>query len=168
MDVTSDLPGVSRMLEPYAVEKASHLLKTLAIGLLKQEENTQEQHPLPVTLLDPYLRQGWEELCYLCFRQGTLPPRTLPEFVRLLHQSCVEWPVVGENYATHGYSQALLSNGSATPLCVQLGEPFIHSYNPRLELDDENFRRLYEICLRRGDAEQYTKARTFINRHPVL
>lgn len=156
------------MSESTTTEIAAHLLKIIAIGLIKEEENGQSRRPQPITLLNQHLRHGWEELCYRFFREGVLPPRTLPAFIKLLHQPVSDWPVLGELYAQLGDHEPLLFNGSATPLCFKLAEPLLHTYNPRLELEDENFRRLYDLCARRGDDQQYTKVRTFINRQPTL
>ncbi len=149
-------------------EKADHLLKMIAIGLLKQEDATQSGQSQPVTLLNQHLRQGWEEYCYICFHQGELPPCTLPEFIRMLHKPVTEWFVAGNIYDTLGYNESLLSGGYTTSFCAHLGEPFLHSYNPRLELEDENFRRLHNACVEQGLTEEYTKSRAFIIRHPVL
>ena len=149
-------------------EGAKQLLAMLCIGLLKQEQNAQGDLVQPVTHLNQYLRHGWEKLCYLCFSQGELPPQTLPAFVRLLHTSVAEWPVIGTTLGLLGYHDPLMVMGQATPFCVQQGEPFVHSYNPRLELEDQYFRRLRDVCLHYGYAEQYTRARTFINRHSII
>jgi hypothetical protein len=149
-------------------QKEIDALNMLAIGVLQQEKAVHEGNAVTVTLLNEHLQRGWEQLCFLCFGAGQTPPLTLPELVRWLHMPVAEWAVMGEMLAQQGYSLPLLENGQASELCIQLAEPFVNTYNPRLELEDTFFRALHETCGRIGDPEQYTNARTFINRNSML
>lgn len=136
-----------------------HFLKLIAIGLLQQEKIVQEGKAQPITLLNEYIRQGWEQLCYHCFSIGKLPPQTLPEFVKWLHTPVNQWSIGVD------YELPLLEEGYPGALCVQLGEAYAHTFNPRLELEDEKFRQLYQCCRELNLPEDYTRAREFINRN---
>lgn len=149
-------------------EQPLKLLKTLAIGLSLQATESLREKPSSVILLNDYLRHGWEQLCYQCFQRGELPPLTLPEFVRWLHKPVAEWNGIGDSLRQQNVDGILLEDGSPTLWCDELGGNLAKESNPRLALDDENFRNLYAVCRELGDTVLYTAARTFIVQHPIL
>ncbi|MCC7452336.1 MAG: hypothetical protein IT324_33350 [Anaerolineae bacterium] len=146
-------------------QQAHHLLTLLSIGLLELEES--DTHDLVIPL-HPTIRQGWEELCFLCFQLGELPPRTLPELAAWLHRSPNEWTAIGQFFTGDEYKTPLLHGGSVSQLCIQLGDPYVGVFNVHLELEDALFKRIYDRCRQLGNAELYAQARLFLCRHPVI
>lgn len=153
---------------PQDLPGAKDILSNRAIGLFQQAGTSSEFGASPVTLLNEYLRRGWEQLCYICFYAGEMPPLTIPELVKWLHCPASSWPAIGPEISRQGQDYPLLAEGTATEFCARLAEPFINSYNPRLELEDAYFRALYEACLSIGLQARYTEARTFLHHNPVL
>lgn len=147
------------MLQNYQENAPLNFLKLLAIGLVQQDIAVQEGNDQPATLLNPQIRRGWEQLCYQCFSRGVLPPRTLPELVDWLHRPVDEWNGVGEHFRAAQFTEPLLEDGHPSELCRKLGSEYANIYNPRLELQDDNFRQLLEACRKLQDAEQYTQDR---------
>lgn len=154
------------MGEPDHVSLRS-VIETIAIGLLLQAEETNKQTSI-VLLLNDYLRHGWEQLCYLCYEAGTLPPQTLPDLVNWLHQPIERWTGIGSAFQTQGITGTLLNEGRPTHRCEELGGVLARDSNPRLALEDENFRRLHLACQSLGKPKLYSAARYFIGTHPVL
>jgi hypothetical protein len=142
-----------------------HCLTTLAIGLLQQQKNYGRGAESAI-LLNSYLKHGWDQLCYLAFVQGVLPPATLPELAAWLHQPSSQW--TGFEDLAPVYYDPLLADGFCTPLAQQLGGSFAGSYNPRLELEDAPFRHIYDHCQKSGVARDYAQVREFLNRNPVI
>ena len=152
----------------YAEVQPVTCLKTLAIGLILQSsEAVQSNSPLILPLND-HLRHGWEQLCYQCFQAGELPPRTLQELVHCLHQPVEHWQGFGQVFQQQKISGALLEDGQPTLFCKELGGRLAAESNPRLALEDDNFRRLYDACIALGDKALYSASRAFIVTHPIL
>jgi hypothetical protein len=148
---------------PQDLPDGRDILSNLAISLFQQGGASGRFGALPVTLLNAFFRRGWEQLCYVCFHAGEIPPLTIPELVRWLHRPAPSWPVIGSEISRQGHDHPLLVEGAASEFCACLAEPYLNSYNPRLELEDAYFRALYEACLSTGLPVQYTEARTFLH-----
>lgn len=146
--------------------EAYQLLQLMSVGLLQVQKSASKGAPL--IPLNATLKQAWEQLCFLCFQAGELPPRSLPELIDWLNRPVCTWAVIGDVLSAPEYQSPLLQNGDPSSLCIQLGSPAMDAYNPRLELEDEHFKRIYQLCKQRGDAGQYSKAREFICRNAIL
>lgn len=151
----------------FSKEQLLRVIETLSVGLIFQSAEV-KSGTASVLLPNDSLRHGWEQLCYLCFQTGELPPRTLPEFVRWLHQPVEQWNGIGVSFQTQNIWGVLLEYGQPTDWCRELGGALARQPNPRLVLEDENFQRLYTACRALGDEKLYTNARKFILTHPVL
>jgi hypothetical protein len=149
------------------------MLATLAVGLMRQEDHRQHGTSRPVTHLDEYLQQGWNQLYALCLGLDTKPPRHLPDLVDWLHLPLEKWPIPLPDARTP-LEGPLLSYGIPTELCRELDREMGGSINPERELADLPSKRILELCwsgqLSEGfdPEEQYTRWRTFISRNTVL
>lgn len=146
-------------------DSLKQLITRFAIGLLQQQDAKQEQ---PVTVLNSYLKHGWEMLCAMSYRLGLTPPQSLPELVQWLHAPVEQWPQIGHAFPSLTLSGPLLENGSPSALAYRLGEPFANTYNPRLEMEDKVFSEIVAECQRLYDRALYVQVREFLNRNPVL
>jgi hypothetical protein len=97
-----------------------------------------------------------------------MPPRTIPQLVDWLHQPIEAWDGIGERFKREEATRLLLVNGYPSELCVQLASRFVNTYDPHLELQDDNFRQFLEACRDIQDPEQYAEVRTFINLTPLV
>jgi hypothetical protein len=139
--------------------RLNEALTLIAVGLLQQQ-----LHRQPVTLLHPQIRRGWEILSSLCFEGGIMPPRTVPELVHWLHNPVGEW---GLEHGQH-IGQSLMENGEPAGLAYKLGEPFANTYNPRMEMQDAQFRQFFNHCKQNNDQQLYPRGREFLNRNSIL
>ncbi len=151
------------------VEIARDALLLLAIGLVEQEQALEHGKAESAVQLNPRLRQGWEKLSYLCFSRGILPPRTLPELVTWLRQPVKSWEGIGDLLDLNTYADALLLDDAyPSYLCEELGSDMAGMRYPRLELEDEHFRELQRVCQELHLATNYSAAREFLIRTPLL
>ncbi len=146
----------------------ARLLVFLSVGLLKQADAQVQDMPAPITLDHDDLQNGWEQYSYLCYSAGCTPPRTLPEFIRLLHVPLPEWPVIGDLCREAEFADPLLKSGRPTALCDRLGAPHLGSHVIDLELDDQYFRILHDACKQTSAPDQYSRAREFLVRNPAV
>ncbi len=151
------------------------MLSWLAVGLMRQEDARQHGKSRPVSHLDEYLQQGWNQLYALCLGLDIPGPRHLPDLVRWLHQPLEEWPGIGSLCSSHlKLEGALLSYGIPTETCRELDREMGGSINPERELADLPSKHILDMCwagqLSEGfdPAEQYTRWRTFVCRNKVL
>jgi hypothetical protein len=151
------------------------MLATLAVGLMRQEDHRLHGTGRPVTHLDEYLQQGWNQLYALCLELDIHGPRHLPELVRWLHLPLEEWPEIGPFISSRlKHEGSLLSYGIPTETCRELDHKMGGSINPERELADLPSKRILDMCwssrLSEGfdPEEQYTRWRTFISRNTVL
>jgi REase associating with pPIWI_RE/pPIWI_RE three-gene island domain Y len=151
------------------------MFSRLAVGLMRQEDARQHGRSRPVSHLDEYLQQGWNELYALCLISDIPGPRHLPELVEWLHKPLENWPVIGPHIASQlKHEGALLSYGMPTETCRELDREMGGSINPEREIADLPSKRILDLCwsgqLSDGfdPAEQYTRWRTFVNRKNVL
>lgn len=135
---------------PQDLPGAKDILSNLAVGLFQQGGASGRFGVLPVTLLNEFFRRGWEQLCYVCFHAGEIPPLTIPEFVKWLHRPVSSVPVIGPEISQLDQDHPLLVEGRASEFCARLAEPCINSHSPRLEREDTNFRALHGTCLNTG------------------
>ena len=149
------------------------MLATLAVGLMRQEDSRQHGTSRPVSHLDEYLQQGWNQLYALCLGLDRKPPRHLPDLVHWLHQPLEEWPIPLPSTRVP-LEGALLSYGIPTETCRELDREMGGSIHPERELADLTTKRILDLCwsgqLNEGfdPADQYTRWRTFVCRHKVL
>jgi hypothetical protein len=150
-------------------EIAREALSLLAIGLIEQEHAIEQGKPESAVMLNPRIRQGWEKLSYVCCSRGKLPPRTFPELVLWLRQPVKSWEGIGDLFDLDEDADApLLDNAYPSYLCEELGADKAGAYHTRMELEDENFRKLKWACHELNLAEDYSAAREFLIRTPVL
>jgi len=149
------------------------MLARLAVGLMRQEDSRQHGTGRPVSHLDEYLQQGWNQLYALCLGLDIKPPRHLPDLVHWLHLPLEEWPIPLPSTRAP-LEGALLSYGIPTETCRELDREIGGAIHPERELADLTTKRILDMCwsgqLSEGfdPAEQYTRWRTFVCRHKVL
>lgn len=145
-----------------SLERTHQILKLLALGLMQQDQNRE-----PVSLLNPYVKQAWEYICLSAYLHHTTPPQTLYDFVNWLHTPVENWEVLGEYCVELGFSGYVLGEEGLSPQFQALGEPLARTYKPHLELEDNYFRQIYEVCKQSNDEHSYTTIRTFLHQNPI-
>ncbi|MEM6530666.1 MAG: hypothetical protein AAF653_20380 [Chloroflexota bacterium] len=148
-------------------QRTQQVLTRLAIGLLQLEHAHPDQRISSVSLLNPHIKQAWEYICLSGYLHQHDFPQTLPDFVLWLYSPVEHWPVIGTHCEELGLVGAVLhDDGIALPFRA-MGERFASTYNPRLELEDDHFRQIFEVCRQHGDELSYREIRTFLIRNPV-
>jgi hypothetical protein len=154
------------MPEIVSSESIKRIITFISVGLLRQLEPDETQPLQPVTMLKDMLRRGWEQYSYLCYSYGILPPSTLPEFVDLLHTPLNRWPAIPSGMLDD--NGPLLQYGLPSPTCEHYGLDLLDIHVLDLELEDQYFRALFDICKQIGDPKIYSAVREFLVRNPLL
>jgi hypothetical protein len=147
---------------------SSDILTLFSIGILQLETMPNQNKIIPLLPLNATVRRGWEQLSYLYFYEGEIPPRTLPELIQLLNTPTNQWPVIGIVLSEQDFSLPLIQKGMPSSLCIRLASPFMNVYNLQQELEDHVFRQIHERCYELGNPDLYTSVRVFINRNVIL
>ncbi len=121
-----------------------------------------------MTGLDEQLQWGWDKLATFCYKDHVSPPRHLPEFVAWLHQPIESWEGIGHLFASAHLSGPLLSYGTPSEICADLGRGLHLSSNPEREIQDTPFKEILDYCKVNHLAQQYREARHFLVTHPYL
>jgi hypothetical protein len=148
---------------------ANEALVLIATGLIEQSQAIEAGKLESAVQLNPYVRQGWEKLSYVCFSKGKLPPRTLPELVGWLRQPVLSWAGIGELFdLDSSRDEPLLEDAFPSYLCETIGDELAGVLDTRLELEDQYFRKLKQACHELHLVADYSAAREFLIRAPIL
>ncbi len=144
----------------------------LAVGLVKQHEQTIQRQAPPITNPNSFLKTGLEQLAVLCLWKGIRPPCYHKQVVEWLHTPVEDWPEpISTSLTQEGLEGPLLFLGTPTDLAYdlihQLGETNTDT-QINIEIQDLPFKQILRYCREKQLADQYVQARLFLVENPYL
>lgn len=148
-------------------EETKKRLTQLSIGIIQQETAGSNDNQMLISVLDPFIRQAWEYICFIAVFNRLDVPDNIIDFVELLYLPVQDWAILGEHCKALGLSSSVLDENGLTAEFRALAEKYANTYKPHLELEDSLFREIFELCKASDDARNYSAIRTFLNKNPI-